>query len=52
MDTSHKDDGSSSESEMNDNGDSDSDFEDDTDMVAYSKEPAPIEGTYNLPPCK
>ena len=50
MDTSHKDDGSSSESEMNDSGDSD--FEDDMDMVTYSKEPAPIEGTYNLPPCK
>ena len=51
MDTSHKlitDDGSSSESEMKDNGDSDSE----DDVVTCPQEPAPIEGTNNLPPCK
>jgi len=48
MDSNYTDDGSSSESEMNDI--SDSDFED--DMVTCSEEPAPTEGTYNLPPCK
>ncbi|XP_065883154.1 uncharacterized protein [Dysidea avara] len=49
MDTIHKlitDDGSSSESEMKDNGDSDSE----DDVVTCPQEPAPIEGTNNLPP--
>ena len=51
MGTSHKlitDDGSSSESEMKDNGDSDSE----DDVMICPQEPAPIEGTNNLPPCK
>jgi len=51
MNTIHKsitDDGSSSESEMKDNGDSDSE----DDVVTCPQEPAPIEGTNNLPPCK
>ena len=51
MDTSYKlitDDGSSSKSEMKDNGDSDSE----DDIVTCPQEPAPIEGTNNLPPCK
>jgi len=51
MYTIHKsitDDGSSSESEMKNNGDSDSE----DDVVTCSQEPAPVEGTNNLPPCK
>jgi len=51
MYTIHKsitDDGSSSESEVKDNGDSDSE----DDVVTCSQEPAPAEGTTNLPPCK
>jgi len=51
MDTSHNsitDDGSNSESEMKDNGDSDSE----DDVVTCPQEPASIEGTSNLPPCK
>ena len=39
---------SSSESESKDNGDSDSE----DDVVTCLQEPAPIEGTNNLPPCK
>ncbi|XP_065883468.1 uncharacterized protein [Dysidea avara] len=49
MGTSHKlitDDGSSSESEMKDNGDSGSE----DDVMICPQEPAPIEGTNNLPP--
>jgi len=48
MDTSHTDDGSSSESEMRDNGDSDSE----DDVVTCPQGPEPVEGTNNLPPCK
>jgi len=51
MDTIHKsitDGGSSSESEMKDNGDSDSE----DDVVTCLQEPAPVEGTNDLPPCK
>jgi len=51
MNTGHQpitDDGSSSESDIKDNGDSESE----DDMVTCPQEPAPIEGTNNLPPCK